>query len=261
MTTTIVIGLLIPLIGTMLGSAFVFFMKGDMPDRVQKSLLGFASGVMVAASVWSLLIPAMEMATTDGGWQSVIPAAVGFLLGIGFLLALDELTPHLHLGSERPEGPRSRLSRTAMLALAVTIHNLPEGMAVGVVFAGAEQGVADISLASAVAVSLGIAIQNIPEGAIISMPMRAEGNSRWRSFAIGSMSGAVEPIGGLAIVVLASLLTPALPYLLAFAAGAMFYVVIEELIPEASSGKHSNLSTIGFACGFVLMMILDVVMG
>lgn len=261
MTTTIVIGLLIPLIGTMLGSAFVFFMKGDMPDRVQKSLLGFASGVMVAASVWSLLIPAMEMATTHGGWQSVIPAAVGFLLGIGFLLALDELTPHLHLGSERPEGPRSRLSRTAMLALAVTIHNLPEGMAVGVVFAGAEQGVADISLASAVAVSLGIAIQNVPEGAIISMPMRAEGNSRWRSFWLGSLSGAVEPIGGFAIILLASLLTPVLPYFLAFAAGAMFYVVVEELIPEASTGHHTNLSTIGFAIGFVLMMILDVVMG
>jgi ZIP family zinc transporter len=261
MTTTIVIGLLIPLLGTMLGSAFVFFMKGDMPDRVQKSLLGFASGVMVAASVWSLLIPAMEMATADGGWQQVIPAAVGFLLGIGFLLALDELTPHLHLGSERPEGPRSRLSRTAMLALAVTIHNLPEGMAVGVVFAGAEQGVADISLASAVAVSLGIAIQNIPEGAIISMPMRAEGNSRWRSFWLGSLSGAVEPVGGLAIILLASLLTPILPYLLAFAAGAMFYVVVEELIPEASTGRHTNLSTIGFAIGFVLMMVLDVVMG
>ena len=261
MATTIVIGLLIPLLGTMLGSAFVFFMKGDMPDRVQKSLLGFASGVMVAASVWSLLIPAMEMATADGSWKQVVPAAVGFLLGIGFLLFLDELTPHLHLGSERPEGPRSRLSRTAMLALAVTIHNLPEGMAVGVVFAGAEQGVADISLASAVAVSLGIAIQNVPEGAIISMPMRAEGNSRWRAFWLGSLSGAVEPVGGLAIILLASLLTPVLPYLLAFAAGAMFYVVVEELIPEASTGKHTNLSTIGFAIGFVLMMVLDVVMG
>ena len=261
MTTTIAIGLLIPLLGTMLGSAFVFFMKGDLPDRVQKSLLGFASGVMVAASVWSLLIPAMDMATSNGGWQSVIPAAVGFLLGIGFLLARDELTPHLHLGSNSPEGPRSRLSRTAMLALAVTIHNLPEGMAVGVVFAGAEQGAADISLASAVAVSLGIAIQNVPEVAIISMPMRAEGNSRWRAFWLGSLSGAVEPVGGLAIILLASLLTPVLPYLLVFAAGAMFYVVVEELIPEASTGCHTNLSTIGFAIGFVLMMVLDVVMG
>lgn len=254
------LGLLIPLLGTMLGSAFVFFMKDEMPERVQKTLLGFASGVMVAASVWSLLIPAMEMEEGQGAF-SVVPAAVGFLLGIGFLLLLDELTPHLHLGSSSPEGPRSKLSRTAMLALAVTIHNLPEGMAVGVVFAGAEQGVGGLSLASAVAVSLGIAIQNVPEGAIISMPMRAEGNSRWRSFVIGSLSGAVEPIGGLAVVLLASLLTPVLPYMLAFAAGAMFYVVVEELIPEASSGKHSNLSTIGFALGFVLMMVLDVVMG
>ena len=257
---SLILGLLIPLLGTMLGSAFVFFMKDEMPQRVQKTLLGFASGVMVAASVWSLLIPAMEMEEGQGAF-SVVPAAVGFLLGVGFLLLLDELTPHLHLGSSSPEGPRSRLSRTAMLALAVTIHNLPEGMAVGVVFAGAEQGVGGLSLASAVAVSLGIAIQNVPEGAIISMPMRAEGNSRWRSFLIGSLSGAVEPIGGLAVVLLASLLTPVLPYMLAFAAGAMFYVVVEELIPEASNGKHSNLSTIGFALGFVLMMVLDVVMG
>lgn len=258
--TTLIIGLIIPLLGTMLGSAFVFFMKEDLPERVQKTLLGFASGVMLAASVWSLLIPSMEMEEAQGAW-SVLPAAVGFLLGIGFLLALDDLTPHLHLGTDKPEGPRSKLSRTAMLALAVTIHNLPEGMAVGVVFAGAEQGAAHLTLASAVAVSLGIAIQNIPEGAIISMPMRAAGNSRWRSFLIGSLSGAVEPLGGLAVVLLASLLTPVLPYMLSFAAGAMFYVVIEELIPEASSGKHSNLSTIGFAIGFVLMMVLDVVMG
>ena len=257
---TLLLGLLIPLLGTMLGSAFVFFMKDDLPERVQKTLLGFASGVMVAASVWSLLIPAMEMEEAKGAW-SVFPAAVGFLLGILFLLALDELTPHLHLGTDKPEGPRSRLSRTAMLVLAVTIHNLPEGMAVGVVFAGAEQGIGNISLASAVAVSLGIAIQNVPEGAIISMPMRVEGNSRWRSFLIGSLSGAVEPVGALAVVLLASLLTPVLPYMLAFAAGAMFYVVVEELIPEASAGRHTNLSTIGFAVGFVLMMVLDVVLG
>ena len=257
---TIVIGLLIPLLGTIAGSAFVFFMKDEMPERVQKSLLGFASGVMVAASVWSLLIPAMEMEEAEGAW-AVVPAAVGFLLGMGFLLLIDELTPHLHMGTSQPEGPRSKLSRTAMLALAVTIHNLPEGMAVGVVLAGAGQGVETISMASAVAVSLGIAIQNIPEGAIISMPMRAEGNSRWRSFMLGSLSGAVEPVGGLAVILLASLLTPVLPYMLAFAAGAMFYVVVEELIPEASSGRHSNLSTIGFAMGFVLMMVLDVVMG
>ena len=257
---TLIIGLLIPLLGTMIGAAFVFLMKDEMSPRVQKSLLGFASGVMVAASVWSLLIPAMEMEADEGKW-AVLPAAGGFLLGIGFLLLLDELTPHLHIGTEKPEGLRSRLSRTAMLALAVTIHNLPEGMAVGVVFAGAEGGIGGLSLASALAVSIGIAIQNIPEGAIISMPMRAEGNSRWRSFIIGSLSGAVEPIGALAVVLLASLITPALPYFLAFAAGAMFYVVVEELIPEASEGEHSNLSTIGFAFGFVLMMILDVVMG
>lgn len=257
---TIVIGLLIPLLGTMLGSAMVFFMKDDIPERIQKLLLGFASGIMVAASVWSLLIPAMEMESAKGAW-SVVPAAVGFLLGIAFLLLIDEMTPHLHLGTSRPEGPRSRMTRTAMLAMAVTIHNLPEGMAVGVVFAGAEEGVSTISLASAIAISLGIAIQNIPEGAIISMPMRAEGNSKWRSFIIGSLSGAVEPIGGLIVVMLASFIMPILPYTLAFAAGAMLYVVVEELIPEASTGEHSNLNTVGFAIGFVLMMVLDVVMG
>ena len=256
----LIIGLLIPLLGTMLGASFVFLMKDAMSARLQKSLLGFASGVMVAASVWSLLIPAMEMKAAEGAW-SVMPAAVGFLLGMGFLLLIDELTPHLHIGTNTPEGPHSRLSRTAMLALAVTIHNLPEGMAVGVVFAGAEDGAAGLSLASALTVSIGIAIQNVPEGAIISMPMRAAGNSKWKSFIIGSLSGAVEPVGALAVVLLASLMTPALPYLLAFAAGAMFYVVVEELIPEASEGKHSNLSTIGFAIGFVLMMVLDVVMG
>ena len=237
----------------MLGSAFVFFMKKDIPDRLQKTLLGFASGVMVAASVWSLLIPSIDMAG-----RQIVPAAVGFLVGVGFLLLIDELTPHLHLGSQNAEGPRSKLSRTAMLALAVTIHNLPEGMAVGVVFAGEAQG---LTLSAALAVSIGIAIQNIPEGAIISMPMRAEGNSRMKSFLIGSLSGIVEPIGGLLVILLATWLTPVLPYLLAFAAGAMLYVVVEELIPEASQGTHSNLSTIGFALGFVLMMVLDVVLG
>ena len=258
---TLTIGLILPLLGTMLGSAFVFFMQDAMSMRLQKTLLGFASGVMVAASVWSLLIPSMEMVTDSGRW-SVLPAAVGFLLGIGFLLMIDELTPHLHIGNDKPEGMRSQhLSKTAMLALAVTIHNLPEGMAVGVVFAGAENGATSLSLASALAVSIGIAIQNVPEGAIISMPMRAAGNSKWKSFLIGSLSGAVEPIGGLAVVLLASFMAPVLPYMLAFAAGAMFYVVVEELIPEASSGQHSNLSTIGFAIGFVLMMVLDVIFG
>ena len=237
----------------MLGSAFVFFMKRDIPDRLQKALLGFASGVMVAASVWSLLIPSIDMAS-----HSVVPAAVGFMCGIAFLLLIDEITPHLHLGAQKAEGPRSRLSRTAMLALAVTIHNLPEGMAVGVVFAGEGQG---LTLSAALAVAIGIAIQNIPEGAIISMPMHAEGNSRWRSFLIGSLSGVVEPLGSVAIILLASALGQALPYLLAFAAGAMLYVVVEELIPETAQGRHTNLSTIGFDIGFVMMMAMDVLLG
>ena len=257
---TLIIGLLLPLLGTMLGSAFVFFMKDEMPVRLQMTLLGFASGVMVAASVWSLLIPAMEMVEDSGKW-SVVPATVGFLLGMGFLLVLDEVTPHLHIGTDKPEGMRAHLSRTMMLTLAVTLHNLPEGMAVGVVFAGAENAVSTISLSSAVAVAVGIAIQNVPEGAIISLPMKAAGNSRWKSFLIGSLSGVVEPVGAIAVMLLASLLVPVLPYMLAFAAGAMFYVVVEELIPEASSGQHSNLSTIGFAIGFALMMVLDVVLG
>ena len=248
----------------MLGSAFVFFMKKDIPDRLQKTLLGFASGVMVAASVWSLLIPSIEMASSYscspglGGLKSVLPAAGGFLLGMCFLLLIDELTPHLHNGAEKAEGPRSRLSRTAMLALAVTIHNLPEGMAVGVVFAGEAQG---LTLSAALAVSIGIAIQNIPEGAIISMPMHAEGNSRWKAFLIGSLSGVIEPVGSVAILLLASALGVALPWLLAFAAGAMMYVVIEDLIPETAQGRHTNLSTIGFAVGFVLMMVMDVLLG
>lgn len=241
------------MLGTMLGSAFVFFMKKEIPDRLQKTLLGFASGVMVAASVWSLLIPSIDMAG-----ESIIPAAMGFLSGIAFLLLIDELTPHLHVGAQKTEGLQSRLSRTAMLALAVTIHNLPEGMAVGVVFAGESHG---LTLSAAFAVSIGIAIQNIPEGAIISMPMFAEGNSRLKSFLIGSLSGVVEPIGSVAILLLAGALGVALPYLLAFAAGAMMYVVVEELIPETAQGRHTNLSTIGFALGFVLMMVMDVMLG
>lgn len=256
----LIIGLLIPFFGTVLGSAFVFFMKKDMPVLLQKALLGFASGVMVAASVWSLLIPSIEM-SSEAGKGAVIPAVIGFLLGMAFLLFIDYITPHLHIGDDHPEGPRSKLSRTAMLSLAVTIHNLPEGMAVGVVLAGALQSNLGISAAGALAMSLGIAIQNIPEGAIISMPMRAEGNSRMRSFLLGSLSGIVEPIGGLIVILLASFMTPILPYMLAFAAGAMMYVVIEELIPETSEGEHSNLGTIGFAIGFALMMVLDVVLG
>ena len=228
-------------------------MKKEIPDRLKKTLLGFASGVMVVAGVWSLLIPSIDMAG-----ESIIPAAVGFLSGVAFLLLIDELTPHLHVGTQKIEGLRSRLSRTAMLALAVTIHNLPEGMAVGVVFAGESHG---LTLSAAFAVSIGIALQNIPEGAIISMPMYAEGNSRMKSFLIGSLSGVVEPIGSVAILLLAGALGVALPYLLAFAAGAMMYVVVEELIPETAQGSHTNLSTIGFAFGFVLMMVMDVMLG
>ena len=249
----LVIALLIPFLGTALGAAFVFFLKKAMPDLVQKILLGVASGVMVAASVLSLLIPGMEL----GG---ILPVTLGLLGGFAFLLLIDRITPHLHpMGGE--EGPRSRLSKTTMLALAVTIHNFPEGMAVGVAIAGAMEGSAGMSLAGALALSLGIAIQNIPEGAIISMPLRAAGNSRWRSFWIGALSGIVEPLGALLVILPASVVTPAMPALLAFAAGAMLYVVVEELLPEASQGKHSNVATIGFALGFALMMVLDVVMG
>ena len=256
----LLLGLLLPLVGTALGSGCVFFLKNQIHPLVQKALLGFASGVMVAASVWSLLIPGMDM-SAGMGKLAVVPAAVGFLAGMAFLLLIDRVTPHLHIGNAKPEGPRSRLSRTAMLSLAVTIHNLPEGMGVGVVLAGALQGEAQISTAAAMAMAVGIAIQNIPEGAIISMPMRAEGNSRLRSFTMGALSGIVEPIGGLLVVLLASIMTPALPYLLAFAAGAMLYVVVEELIPEMSEGEHSNIGTVGFAVGFTLMMVLDVVLG
>ncbi|MBR1510699.1 MAG: ZIP family metal transporter [Bacteroidales bacterium] len=250
----VLIALLIPFAGTALGSAFVFFMRKDMPLWVTKILLGFASGVMVAASVWSLLIPAMEM--PGGVW----PVTIGLLLGFAFLLLIDYITPHLHpVGGE--EGPRSHLSKTAKLALAVTIHNLPEGMAVGVAIAGALSSDVGMSVAGAIALSLGIAIQNVPEGAIISMPLRAAGNTRTRAFAVGALSGIVEPIGGALVLLLASVVTPIMPYLLAFAAGAMLYVVVEELVPEASDGPHSNLATIGFAIGFSLMMVLDVVMG
>lgn len=256
-----IIGLLIPFLGTVAGSAFVFFMRNEMRPLLQKALLGFAAGVMVAASVWSLLMPSIEFRPGVDGWEAVAPAAIGLLMGMAFLLFIDYVTPHLHLGVDKPEGPRSHLSRTAMLALAVTIHNLPEGMAVGVVLAGAASGNVDISAAAALATSVGIAIQNVPEGAIVSIPMRAAGNSRWRAFLIGSLSGAVEPLGALIVVWLTSWLVPVMPYMLSFAAGAMLYVVVEELIPEASEGQHSNLGTIGFAIGFVLMMVLDVVLG
>jgi ZIP family zinc transporter len=257
---TLILILMIPFVGTMLGSAFVFFMKDEMSSTVQKALLGFASGVMIAASMWSLIIPAMDM-SADMGKMMVMPAAVGLLVGMGFLLILDTITPHLHLGNGSPEGPKAHLSKVTMLSLAVTIHNFPEGMAVGVVIAGALQGGEWISIAGAMSLAVGIAIQNIPEGAIISMPMKAAGGSKMKSFVMGTLSGAVEPIGAILVILLASVMTPILPYLLAFAAGAMLYVVIEELIPEASEGEHSNWSTIGFAIGFVLMMVLDVVLG
>ena len=247
--------LLIPFLGTTLGAAFVFLMKRDMPALMQKLLLGFASGVMVAASVWSLIIPAMDMGE---GSYAVVPPTIGLLAGFAFLLLIDYITPHIHISGEA-EGPRSRLSRTAKLALAVTIHNFPEGLAVGVALAGALT--ADFNIAGALALSLGIAIQNIPEGAIISMPLRAAGNSRWKSFCIVTLSGIVEPIGGCLVLLLATSILGIMPYLLAFAAGAMLYVVVEELVPEYSQGEHSNIGTIGFALGFALMMVLDVVLG
>lgn len=247
----VLVAILIPLAGTALGSAFVFFMKRTIPNRLQKAMLGFASGVMVAASVWSLLIPSMDM----GG---ALPAAVGLIGGFLFLLLIDYVTPHIHPSGEA-EGPKSKLSRTAKLALAVTIHNFPEGMAVGVAIAGALNS--GFSIAAALTLSLGIAIQNVPEGAIIAMPLRAAGNSRLKAFGVGTASGVAEPLGAILVIALASVLTPLMPYLLAFAAGAMLYVVVEELIPETAEGAHSNLGTIGFALGFALMMVLDVVLG
>ena len=254
------LGLLIPFIGTTLGSAMVFFMRKAMDKKIEKMLLGFASGVMIAASVWSLLIPAIEMATEQGkvAW---VPATVGFLGGMAFLLVLDSVIPHLHLESEKPEGMESNLKKTTMLVLAVTLHNIPEGMSVGVTFAGALLGNTGITMAGAFALAVGIAIQNFPEGAIISMPLRSECVSRVRAFVYGALSGIVEPIGAVITILLAKQIVPALPYLLAFAAGAMIYVVVEELIPESQAGEHSNIGTIGVAVGFVIMMILDVALG
>lgn len=252
--------LLIPFLGTALGASMVFFMRQEMNPKVEKLLLGFASGVMMAASVWSLLIPAIELSEEQNipGW---VPAAAGFLLGIAFLLLLDSVIPHLHKNSDQPEGVKVKLSKTTMLLFAVTLHNLPEGMAVGVTFAGAMLGNAGITMAGAFVLAVGIAIQNFPEGAIISMPLRSEGMSRTKAFLSGALSGAVEPIGAAVTILLAERVTPVLPYLLAFAAGAMIYVVVEELIPESQSGEHSNIGTIGVAAGFVLMMILDVALG
>lgn len=254
-------GILIPFIGTTAGAACVFFLKDQLKAVVQKTLLGFASGVMVAASVWSLLIPAMDM--SEGmGRLAFLPSAVGFLFGIAFLLLMDKLIPHLHLNSEEPEGAKSSLKKTTMLVLAVTLHNIPEGMAVGVVFAGLLAENSGITMAGAMALAIGIAIQNFPEGAIISLPLRSEGgSSRPRAFFLGMLSGIVEPIGALLTIAMYRFIVPVLPYLLAFAAGAMIYVVVEELIPESAEGEHSNMGTIGFAAGFVIMMILDVALG
>ena len=255
------IGVWLPFLGTALGAACVFLLLDGLSERVNRALLGFASGVMVAASVWSLLIPAMDQCEAMGRW-AFAPAAGGFLLGIAFLLLLDRIIPHLHVDCDEPEGPRCSLGRSAMMVLAVTLHNIPEGMAVGVMYAGLRMGGVSLSAAGAFALSLGIAIQNFPEGAIISLPLHSGGGmSRARAFAMGALSGIVEPVAALVTILLADVLTPVLPVLLSFAAGAMLYVVVEELIPESAAGHHSNIGTIGFAIGFALMMALDVALG
>lgn len=253
-------GILIPFLGTLLGSSTVFLMKNEMNKKVEKMLLGFASGVMIAASVWSLLIPSIEMVKEQGNiaW---IPASIGFLLGMTFLLILDSIIPHMHLESEKPEGIKSKLKKTTMMIFAVTLHNIPEGMAVGVTFAGALSGNAGITMAGALTLAIGIAIQNFPEGAIISMPLKSEGMSKLKAFLYGTLSGIVEPMGAIITILITNFITPLLPYFLAFAAGAMIYVVVEELIPESQAGEHSNIGTIGVALGFAIMMILDVALG
>lgn len=260
MSVEVLQGILLPFVGTTLGSACVLFMKRNLSLSVQRALTGFAAGVMVAASIWSLLIPAIEQSYFMGSW-SFIPAVVGFWSGILFLLVLDKTIPHLHLGSDEPEGVRTKLKKTTMLVLAVTLHNIPEGMAVGILFAGRLSGVSSITLASAFALSIGMAIQNFPEGAIISMPLHSEGMKKGKAFIFGTLSGIVEPIAAIITILAAQFFIPILPYLLSFAAGAMIYVVVEELIPEMSAGKHSNLGTIFFALGFTVMLILDVALG
>ena len=260
MTGTIVMGLMIPFIGTAAGSACVFFLKNELKDDIRRALTGFAAGVMVAASIWSLIVPAIEQ-SSDKGRFAFLPAFIGFWMGILFLLLLDHVIPHLHAGIDQVEGPKSHLTRTAMLVLAVTLHNIPEGMAVGVVYAGLVNGSGMITSGAALALALGIAIQNFPEGAIISMPLFAEGKNKTRSFGLGTRSGAVEPVFGALTVIAAPLVVNAMPYLLSFAAGAMLYVVVEELIPEMSAGEHSNVGVIFFAIGFSLMMALDVALG
>lgn len=260
MTWDIAQGILIPFLGTALGAGCVFFLRGGLRLPLQRAMTGFAAGVMTAASVWSLLLPAIERSASRGRW-AFLPAAAGFWAGVLFLLALDHIIPHLHTFSEKAEGPPSRLPRTTMLVLAVVLHNLPEGMAVGVVYAGYLAGDAGVTLAGALTLALGIAIQNFPEGAIISLPLRAEGMRRGKAFWMGVLSGAVEPMGAVLVLLAAHILTPALPYFLSFAAGAMIYVVVEELIPEAVQGEHSNLGALWFSVGFTVMMILDVALG
>ncbi len=257
---TVITGLLIPFAGTALGAACVFILKKELKSGVQKALSGFAAGVMVAASIWSLIVPAIEQSSVMGRF-AFLPAFIGFWLGILFLLLLDHVIPHLHRAANQIEGPKSHLTRTAMMVLAVTLHNIPEGMAVGVVYAGLLNGSGMITAGGALALALGIAIQNFPEGAIISMPLYAEGKSKPKSFALGVLSGAVEPVFGALTVVLAGFIVPAMPYFLSFAAGAMLYVVVEELIPEMSAGEHTNIGVIAFAVGFSLMMALDVALG
>ena len=259
MSSEILLGILIPFAGTSLGAAMVFVLKKNISDSLQKILNGFAAGVMVAASFWSLLQPALDSSEGMGG-LSFLPAAIGFLVGVGFLLLLDVITPHTHL-NKQDEGPKSGLKRMTKLILAVTLHNIPEGMAVGVVYAGFKSGNAEITSAGALALAVGIAIQNFPEGAIVSMPLRAEGMKKGKTFLCGALSGIVEPVAAIITILAAGLVVPVLPYLLAFAAGTMMYVVVEELIPEMSDGKHSNWGTIAFSLGFVLMMILDVALG
>ncbi len=260
MIQKVLLGVIIPFIGTSLGAACVFFMKNKLNDTVQKMLMGFAAGVMVAASIWSLIIPATEQYEVLGR-LAFLPAAAGFWIGILFLLALDNIIPHLHINSSEAEGIKSKLKKTTMLVLAVTLHNIPEGMAVGVVYAGFLSKTSGMTELGALVLAIGIAIQNFPEGAIISMPLRAEGESRGKAFMGGVLSGIVEPVGAVLTILAASLVVPAMPYLLSFAAGAMLYVVVEELIPEMSQGTHTNWGTIAFAAGFSLMMALDVALG
>lgn len=260
MNVSVMIGILIPFAGTSLGSAFVFLMKKQLGRSVQRALTGFAAGVMTAASVWSLLIPAIEQSSSMGAF-AFVPAFVGFWVGTLFLLALDKTIPHLHMFAQKAEGHKSKLAKTTMMMLAVTLHNIPEGMAVGVMYSGLLSGSADLSAGGALALALGIAIQNVPEGAIISMPLHSEGKSKLFSFMGGVLSGTVEPIGAILTILVSSLLVPVMPYMLSFAAGAMIYVVVEELIPEMSEGEHSDVGVIMFALGFTVMMLLDVALG